>query len=114
MEPTGQFGYARAMYRDEVLAKIRQDQAALRAIGVNSISLFGSVARGEERNESDIDVAVQLDTASLPSGFAYFGRIADLSERLSVVLGRNVDVVPEPTRRPDLQRSIDRDRCVVF
>lgn len=102
------------MYRELVLAKLRHEEAVLRAAGVNGLSLFGSMARGEETEESDIDVVVRLDTASLPSGFAYFGRLADIGERLTEMLGRKVDVVPEPVRRPDLRPAIEKDRCVAF
>ena len=57
---------------------------------------------------------MKLDPANTPSGFAYFGLLDDLQERLEKVLGRHVDVVPEPAKRASMQREIDRDRVVAF
>jgi uncharacterized protein len=46
------------MQRDEVIAKLRQTEPALRDFGVDGLYLFGSHARGEARVDSDIDVFV--------------------------------------------------------
>jgi predicted nucleotidyltransferase len=46
------------MHRDEVIAKLRQTEPALRDFGVNALYLFGSHARGEARADSDIDIFV--------------------------------------------------------
>lgn len=102
------------MIRKFVVKRLRDHEAELRELGVVSISLFGSVARDEESEASDIDVAVKLDPASTPRGFAYFGLLDDLEERLEKVLGRHVDVVPEPAKKASMQREIDKDRVVAF
>jgi|SRR5690349_13912811 uncharacterized protein len=46
------------MHRDEVIARLRQTEPALRDFGVNALYLFGSHARGEARADSDIDIFV--------------------------------------------------------
>jgi predicted nucleotidyltransferase len=46
------------MHRDEVIARLRQTEPALRNFGVNALYLFGSHARGEARADSDIDIFV--------------------------------------------------------
>ncbi len=102
------------MIRQAILSRLRDHETELRKLGVESLSLFGSVARDEENEASDIDVAVKLDPVRMPRGFAYFGFLADLEERLKKALGRHVDVIPEPAKRAALQQEIDRDRVVAF
>jgi len=102
------------MKRDEIITTLRAHEAELRAAGVNSLALFGSVARGEQRNDSDIDVVVRLTDEAGGGGFAYFGRLDALSRKLETILGRPVDVVAEPISKNRLRRSIEEDRIVAF
>jgi predicted nucleotidyltransferase len=102
------------MKRDEIIATLRAHEPELRAAGVRSLALFGSAARGEQRDDSDIDVVVQLTEEAARGGFAYFGRIDALSQRLQAILQRPVDVVTEPVRKDRLRRSIEEDRVVAF
>ena len=44
------------MTRDEVLAKLKSAEGALRALGVGELYLYGSVARDEADGESDVDL----------------------------------------------------------
>lgn len=61
----------------------------LRAHGVKRASVFGSVARGEDHLESDVDILVQLGQ---PMGlFAYMSLIRQIEESL----GRKIDLVTE-------------------
>src|SRR5688500_9898734 len=48
------------MTRDEIIAKLRANAAAIQAEGVTRLAIFGSRARGEERPESDIDVLIDV------------------------------------------------------
>jgi uncharacterized protein len=97
-----------------VLDRLREGEAELRKLGVDSLSLFGSVARDEENDASDIDLAVKFNQDIVPQGLAYFGFLDALQERLQRTLGRRVDVVPEPTAKASIQREIDRDRVLAF
>lgn len=102
------------MRRDEVLATLRAHETELREGGVNALAVFGSVARDEAGDASDVDVLVQLDDSLRDSGFRYFGRRDRLSERLREILGTDVDIVVEPVRKEQLRRTIARDRVVAF
>lgn len=82
----------------------------LRAAGVRTLSLFGSVARGEAGATSDVDLAVTLDLGR-PIGLL---RYAGLREELAEILETKVDLVTEPVSKPRLQSRIDRDRVHVF
>ncbi|MBM2811407.1 MAG: putative nucleotidyltransferase [Chloroflexi bacterium] len=58
--------------------------------GASKVRIFGSVARGEADERSDVDVLV--DMAKEPTGFAYFGRLDQLRTALEELLGCHVDV----------------------
>ena len=71
---------------------------------------FGSFARGEEREDSDVDILVKFDR-TLPIGlFAYVRMNRELEERL----GRKVDLVEEGTLRPAAQITANRDLKVIY
>jgi predicted nucleotidyltransferase len=102
------------MDREQAKATLRACEPELKAIGVLSASVFGSVARGDAGPDSDIDVAVRLGESFSTGGFDYFARLEDLHRRLSVILGCRVDVIEEPVRKARFQAEIDRDRASVF
>jgi uncharacterized protein len=102
------------MRSEEIITKLRAHENELRAAGVTSLALFGSAARGEQHEDSDIDVVVRLSDEARRGGFAYFGRIDSLSRRLAEILDRPVDVVAEPIIKDRLRREIEKDRIVAF
>ncbi len=73
--------------RDEIMATLRAMKPDLvRRFGVHDIALFGSFARGEETDRSDIDILVDVD----PEIGLDFVTLAD---HLEAALGRPVDLV---------------------
>ncbi|MGA3238161.1 MAG: nucleotidyltransferase domain-containing protein [Bryobacteraceae bacterium] len=102
-----------SMERDQVIAALRAHERELRMAGVLSVSLFGSVARGEDSTR-DVDVAVRLGENFSGRGFSYFSRLSELEGRLSGILGCKVDVIEEPVRKKRFQTEIDRDRALAF
>ncbi len=96
--------------RENLVATLRAHEAELRAAGIGALSLFGSVARHEERQGSDVDLAVRLDPAA---HVGVFGLVA-IEARLSALLGRPVQLLPEPVGSPRLRANIDHDRQRVF
>jgi uncharacterized protein len=102
------------MNRQQDIATLRDYEPELKAIGVLSASVFGSVARDEAGPDSDVDVAVRLDNRFSQGGLDYFWQLEQLQERLSRLLGCKVDVVTEPVRKERLKAAIDRDRALVF
>ncbi|HKM62839.1 MAG TPA: nucleotidyltransferase domain-containing protein [Acidisphaera sp.] len=95
---------------DYVIATVRAHEAELRRAGVRHLSLFGSVARGEAADESDVDLLVELDPDAHIGLFA----LGALEQRLAELVGRPVDLLPEPVEKPRLQARIDRDRRRAF
>jgi predicted nucleotidyltransferase len=52
------------MTRDEIIAKIRSTAPALRAEGVTRLAIYGSRARGDAREDSDLDLLVEVAAGS--------------------------------------------------
>jgi uncharacterized protein len=72
-------------------------RAELKKFGVKSLALFGSVVRGEAKPTSDIDILVEF---AQPIGLFGFIR---LKQRLSEILGRQVDLVTPQALKPQLR-----------
>ena len=75
--------------------------AAARDFGARRIRVFGSVARGEERPDSDIDFLVDL-----PVGYDLFTQRLALVARLEAITGRRVDLIPEHELNRHLERYV--------
>ena len=95
---------------DDVIAILRAHELELRAAGIRRASLFGSVARGDAGPESDVDLAMELDREARID----LVRLIDLEERIGDLLGRKVDLLPEPVEKPRLRANIERDRKLAF
>lgn len=67
---------------------------------VVSLKVFGSVARGEERNDSDVDILVRF---SRPLSLLALVR---LERELSELMGRKVDLVTEQAISPYIRSSV--------
>ena len=100
--------------RSTVLRTLRSLEPELRAQGVRHVSVFGSVARGEETPASDIDLALDLAPGAAPTGFQFVTYVERLKVRLASVLSRNVDVVILPARRRELQDALSREAIAAF
>ncbi len=75
---------------DELRVKKDTIVALGHEFGAKHIRVFGSVARYEERPDSDIDFLVEF-----PRGYDLFSQRLPLAERLAQLLNRHVDLVPE-------------------
>ena len=78
------------MLLDELRAKKDAIMALGGQYGARCIRVFGSVARGEERPDSDVDFLVDF-----PRGYDLFTQRLPLTERLADLLHRQVELVPE-------------------
>lgn len=86
--------------RDEILALIARD-------GGSNVRVFGSVARGDDDDESDIDLLVDFPPSS--SNAASLMTALGLTEELSELLGSKVDVAAESMLKPEVRRSAVRE-----
>lgn len=85
--------------RSELLAVLRAHEAELRARGVETLTLFGSMARGDATGASDVDLAVRPGVGFSAGGFDHFGRLDALRNRLCALLGCDVDLIEETAAR---------------
>jgi len=89
-----------------LLDNLRAQKAVISALGrqygARRVRVFGSVARREEREDSDVDFLVDF-----PRGYDLFSQRLPLTERLSALLHRKVELVPEH----ELNRHL-RDRVL--
>lgn len=88
----------------EILSAMRAHKAEINRFGVRSMGLFGSVARGDATQDSDVDILVDLEK---PLGW----EIVDLREFLRDLLGRKVDLVTlgAVSKKVILWKSIQED-----
>jgi len=93
-----------------VLRKLRDAEAALSEEGVVSIWVFGSVARGEARPDSDIDLAVEFDADHRPTLFT----LGHLKELIETLLGTKVDLGLRRDLRPHVAQAFEHDAVRVF
>jgi uncharacterized protein len=99
-----------ALTAEQVIATLHAHAAELRQAGIRHVALFGSLARGEATAASDIDLVVELD----PAERIGLIRLAGLERRLTELLRRPVDILPEPIEQPRIRANVDRDRQRVF
>jgi len=82
--------------REEIIARLRENEARLRARGVAHAALFGSRARGDQRRESDTDIMIEFDPLARITVFDY----ARLKRDLADLIGGSVDVVNRDGLKP--------------
>ena len=81
----------------------RELVAAAAAHGVRNLRVFGSVARGEDRPDSDVELL-----ADLPAGMGLLG-LGRVEAELETIVGAQVDLVPAGTLKPGVGERIERD-----
>ena len=96
--------------RDEVLARLRSHEAEIRALGVEHLYLYGSVARGEAGPGSDVDLFFDRD----PHRALSLLDLVDIDTSLAAILTTKVDVGTRTSLHPVLRRDIERDAVQVF
>jgi predicted nucleotidyltransferase len=98
------------MKRDEIIKKLKEREADLRAQGVAHAALFGSVARGDDRPDSDIDILVDLDPAIVVTIFDYAG----VKDFIADMFDRPVDVVSREGLKPRVRPIATADAIYAF
>lgn len=92
------------MRKDEALQLLTQHKPELiRRFGITDLALFGSTARDEASDDSDIDVMVEFDGRSTAK--RYFG----VQFYLEDLTGSTVDLVTDDVLRPELRPYIEKE-----
>lgn len=93
----------RIMQRSDVLQRLAAHKDDLIRMGVKTLAVFGSVARDEARQDSDVDILVEFQ------GPATFNSYMDLKFFLEDLLGRPVDLVTRKSVRPRVKAQIENE-----
>ena len=88
------------MRREEVQRRLAKHRAELKRLGVRSLDLFGSIARGDAGADSDVDLLVEFDQ---PMGLFQFFRV---QRRLEAIVGRHVDLIMKDAIKRQLRTRI--------
>jgi uncharacterized protein len=95
---------------DEVIARLKEAEPALRARGIRRAAVFGSVARGEARPDSDIDILIEFEPGAEGSIYHYMG----LKEFVAGLFDGPVEVIDRDALKPYLRAPSARDAIYAF
>ena len=92
------------MDKQVVLTKLKERIEEIRQrFSVRNLSIFGSIARGESTDDSDVDVLVVFDREGS------FDLFMDLKFYLEDLLGVKIDLVTDKALRPQIRRAIEQE-----
>jgi predicted nucleotidyltransferase len=97
------------MDKAAVIRKLRAHEAELRAEGISHVFLFGSVARGEADERSDVDLFYDYDPDRF--GFLQFMRLRELAP---AIVGRAVHIMPRDGIHPLVRSEVEQAAIEVF
>lgn len=92
------------MNREDAIARIKAAEQAIRALGAQTLYLFGSTARNEAKPTSDVDIFVDRDPTKNLGLIEFF----DLEALLENKLGTKVDLCTRASLHPILKSEIER------
>lgn len=95
---------------DFVLQTLRAHADEYRSLGVAHMAVFGSVARGEAGEDSDVDLVVDI----APDAHLTLFDLMDIQERSEELVGTEVDVVTSRSLRPRMAANVTREAVRVF
>jgi len=98
------------MNRHDILAILRENEAASRARGVAHVALFGSRAPGDDRRDSGTDIMIEVDPEAHITVFDYVG----LKEFIASLFDGPVDVVSREGLKPYVRPAATADALYAF
>jgi predicted nucleotidyltransferase len=98
------------MNSQDIITRLREHEAALRARGVAHAALFGSRARGDSRPDSDTDIMVEIDPAARIGVYDYVA----LKDYIAGLFEGPVDVVSREGLKPYVRPAVTADAIYAF
>ncbi len=98
------------MNRQDIIARLQENEAELRARGVAHAALFGSRARGDARPDSDTDIMIEIDPEARVTLFDYVG----LKDYIASLFDGPVDVVNREGLKPYVRPAATTDAIYAF
>ena len=97
------------MKRDEAISRLQQHEADLRRLGVEHLYMFGSTARGEANDDSDVDLFFDYEKGNLG-----LFELMDVKEYAAGILGRKTDIMTRDSLHRMLREKIESTAVRVF
>ncbi len=97
------------MDRAEAIARLREHETELKRLGVQHLYLFGSTARGDARDDSDIDLFFDYEEGKL--GLFHLMEVKEVAAR---ILGRKTDIMTRDSIHRLLRERIEATAVPVF
>src|SRR5262245_37168398 len=97
------------MTREEIIARLRQHEADLKRLGVERLYLFGSIARGNATEVSDIDLFFDYEKGKLG-----LFELMDVKAYTTSILGHTTDIMTRDSLHKTLRRTIEATAVRVF
>ncbi len=102
--------YKTAMDRQDIIARLRENEAALRSRGVARAALFGARARGDEHPGSDTDIMIEID----PDAHIGVRGYAGLKAYIAALFGGPVDGIDREALKPTIAPAATADAIYAF
>jgi predicted nucleotidyltransferase len=98
------------MESHEIIARLKDNEPALRARGVTHAAVFGSRARGDNRPDSDTDILIEIDPEAHVGVWEYAG----LKTYIAALFDGPVDVVDREALKPYVAPAATTDAIYAF
>jgi uncharacterized protein len=98
------------MDREAIIARLRENEANLRARGVAHAAVFGSRARGNQRADSDTDIMIEIDPGAPVGVWEYAG----IKSYIASLFEGPVDVVDREGLKPYVRPAATTDAVYAF
>lgn len=97
------------MERSEAIAQLREHEAELKQLGVRHLYLFGSTARGDAREDSDVDLFFDYEEGKLG-----LFELMDVKDAAARILDRKTDIMTRDSIHRALRERIEATAVPVF
>jgi uncharacterized protein len=97
------------MERDEAINRLRYHEADLKRLGVAHLYMFGSTARGEAKDDSDVDLFFDYEKGKLG-----LFELMDVKDYAARILGHKTDIMTRDSLHKTLRRRIEDTAIRVF
>ena len=97
------------MERSDAIARLREHEAELKRLGVLHLYMFGSTARGDAREDSDVDLFFDYEQGK----FGLF-ELMDVKDAAARILGRKTDIMTRDSLHRVLRERIEATAVPVF
>lgn len=97
------------MKRDDAISRLKQHEADLKRLGVEHLYVFGSTARDEAKDDSDVDLFFDYERGKLG-----LFELMDVKAYAASILGRKADIMTRDSLHKTLRQRIEATAVRVF